>query len=96
MEQHLEAIKVMLDYTFDRQILLEREEAQAKGIVEFGQEFGLADAAILERLQKKLDVSPEVVAGYLKQYGKPEFLGTLACLAHKRNDKGGKLFKSWK
>jgi hypothetical protein len=79
MEHRSEVVKVMqLDYTFDRQILLEREEArtegeakgQAKGIIELGQEFGLTDAAILERLQKKLNVSPEIAAGYLKQYGK--------------------------
>jgi hypothetical protein len=72
-------VKVMqLDYTFDRQILLEREEAHTEGeakgraeeIIEMGQEFGLTDAAILERLQKKLDVSPEIATGYLKQYGK--------------------------
>jgi hypothetical protein len=73
--EHRSVVKVMqLDYTFDRQILLEREEAQvegqAKGIIELGQELGLTDAAILERLQKKLDVSPEIAAGYLKQYGK--------------------------
>jgi hypothetical protein len=72
--EHRSEVKVMqLDYTFDRQILLEREEARmgrAEEIIEMGQEFGLTDAAILERLQKKLDVSPEVAAGYLKQYGK--------------------------
>jgi hypothetical protein len=79
MEHRSEVVKVMqLDYTFDRQILLEREEARmearmgrAEEIIEMGQEFGLTDAAILERLQKKLDVSPEIAAGYLKQYGKP-------------------------
>jgi hypothetical protein len=75
MEHRSEVVKVMqLDYTFDRQILLEREEARmgrAEEIIEMGQEFGLTDAEILERLQKKLDVSPESAAGYLKQYGKP-------------------------
>jgi hypothetical protein len=83
MEHRSEVVKVMqLDYTFDRQIMLEREEArtegrkdgleegQAKEIIEMGQEFGWTDAAILERLQKKLDVSLETAAGYLKQYGK--------------------------
>jgi hypothetical protein len=74
MKHRSEVVKVMqLDYTFDRQILLEREEARmgrAEEIIEMGQEFGLTDAAILERLQKKLDVSLEVAAGYLKQYGK--------------------------
>jgi hypothetical protein len=43
---------------------------KAEGIIEMGQELGWTDDAILERLQKKLDVSLETAAGYLKQYGK--------------------------
>jgi hypothetical protein len=35
-----------------------------------GQEFGLNDTEILERLQKKLNISAETAAAYLKQYGK--------------------------
>jgi hypothetical protein len=71
MEHRSEVVKVMqLDYTFDRQIMLEREDAQAKGIIEMGQELGWTDDAILERLQKKLDVSLETATSYLKQYGK--------------------------
>jgi hypothetical protein len=79
MEHRLEVVKVMqLDYTFDRQIMLEREDArregledgQAKEIIEMGQELGWTDAAILERLQKKLDVPHETAVSYLKQYGK--------------------------
>jgi hypothetical protein len=34
MAQHLEVIKVTLDYTFDRQILLERQEAWKEGFIE--------------------------------------------------------------
>jgi hypothetical protein len=96
MENRSEVVKVMqLDYTFERQIMLEREEAweegwkegwkkgwkecfmeeyrkdsQAEVIIEMGQELGWTDAAILERLQKKLDVSHETAAGYLKKYGR--------------------------
>jgi hypothetical protein len=43
---------------------------KAEGIIEMGQELGWTDDAILERLQKKLDVYLETAAGYLKQYGK--------------------------
>jgi hypothetical protein len=42
----------------------------AKEIIEMGQEFGLDDAAILERLQNKLKLSAETAAAYLEQYGK--------------------------
>jgi hypothetical protein len=42
----------------------------AKEIIEMGQEFGLGDAEILERLQRKLSLSEEVAATYLEQYGK--------------------------
>lgn len=35
-----------------------------------GQEFGLDDAAILERLQGKLGLSLEKATAYLEQYGK--------------------------
>jgi hypothetical protein len=83
MEHRSEVVKVMqLDYTFDRQIMLEREDArkegreegreegQAKEIIEMGQELGWTDDAILERLQKKLDVPLDRAVDYLKQYGK--------------------------
>jgi hypothetical protein len=43
---------------------------KAEGIIELGQELGLTDAAILERLQKKLDVPLDRAVDYLKQYGK--------------------------
>ena len=42
----------------------------AKQIIEMGQEFGLDDAAILERLQGKLALSLEKATAYLEQYGK--------------------------
>jgi hypothetical protein len=60
---------MQLDYTFERQIMLEREDAQAKGIIEMGQELGWTDDAILEQLQKKLDMSHEIAVGYLRRYG---------------------------
>jgi hypothetical protein len=70
MEHRSEVVKVMqLDYTFERQIMLEREDAQAKGIIEMGQELGWTDDAILEQLQKKLDMSHEIAVGYLRRYG---------------------------
>jgi hypothetical protein len=42
----------------------------AQVIVEMGQEAGWDDAEILERLQKKLNVSLEKATDYLNQYGK--------------------------
>jgi hypothetical protein len=42
----------------------------AKEIIEMGQEFGLSDAEILERLQKKLNLSAEAATAYLRKYGK--------------------------
>lgn len=46
------------------------ETGGAKQIIEMGQEFGLDDAAILERLQGKLGLSLEKATAYLEQYGK--------------------------
>jgi hypothetical protein len=47
-----------------------RRKTAAQIIVEMGQEFGCGDEEILERLQKRLAVSPERAADYLKQFGK--------------------------
>jgi hypothetical protein len=47
-----------------------RRKTAAQIIVEMGQEVGWEDAEILERLQKRLAVSPERAADYLKQFGK--------------------------
>lgn len=35
-----------------------------------GQEFGLDDAVILNRLREKIGLSPETAAAYLEKYGK--------------------------
>ena len=43
---------------------------QAKMIVELGQEDGLDDASVIERLQKKMGVSFETASMYLAQYGR--------------------------
>jgi hypothetical protein len=65
---------VVLETESERLLRIGKEEGkaegQAKGIIEMGQELGWTDAAILERLQKKLDVSLETATSYLKQYGK--------------------------
>jgi hypothetical protein len=45
-------------------------EGGAKEIIEMGQEFGLDDVEILERLQRKLNLSAEAAATYLSKYGK--------------------------
>ena len=46
------------------------EQGEAKMIVELGQEDGLSDEVILNRLQKKIGISPERAKEYLYKYGK--------------------------
>ena len=46
------------------------EQGEAKMIVELGQEDGLSDEVILNRLQKKIGISPERAKEYLYEYGK--------------------------
>ncbi len=41
---------------------------EARGIVETGFDFGLSESDILDRLQKKLNVSLEVAEEYLKMF----------------------------
>lgn len=43
---------------------------EVKMLIELGQEYGLDEKAILERLQKKMGVSLEQAAAYLQEYGK--------------------------
>ena len=47
-----------------------RTDGEAKGIVETGLEFGLSESDILNRLQKKLDVSLQIAQEYLIMFGK--------------------------
>lgn len=47
-----------------------KEEGRAEGIIETGYEFGLSDGEVLERLQKKLDVSLQIAQEYLSRFGK--------------------------
>jgi hypothetical protein len=46
------------------------QKGEAKMIVEIGQEYGLDDDRILERLQEKTGVSYDEAAAYLAEYGK--------------------------
>lgn len=46
-----------------------RTEGEAKGIIETGYEFGLSESDILERLQKKLNVSEQKAQEYLEMFG---------------------------
>lgn len=55
---------------FEETRLEGRLEGEAKGIVEAGYDFGLSDNDILNRLQKKLNVSEEAAQGYIEMYGK--------------------------
>ncbi len=46
------------------------KQGKAQMIVKLGQEYGLSDEAILDRLQKETGVSPERAKAYFEQYGK--------------------------
>ncbi len=46
------------------------KQGKVQMIIELGQEDGLDNGAIIKRLQKKIGVSSEKAAAYLKQYGK--------------------------
>ena len=45
-------------------------KGRAEEIVEMGYEFGLSESAILERLQKKLNISLRTAQEYLQTFGK--------------------------
>ncbi len=47
-----------------------REEGRAEGIIETGEEFGLSKDAIIERLQKNLDISIQKAQGYYERFKK--------------------------
>ena len=46
------------------------KESEAKGIIETGFEFGLSESDILERLQRKLNISLQSAQEYLDIFGK--------------------------
>ena len=45
-------------------------EGKAEEIIETGQEYDMSEKAILERLQRKLDVSLQTAMEYLERFGK--------------------------
>lgn len=45
-------------------------QGQAKMAIEIGQEDGLDEAAILRKLQDKIDMSAEEAEEYMKEYGR--------------------------
>ena len=45
-----------------------KSEGQAKAMVEMGNEFGLSETDILERLQKKLDISLQKAKEYFQMF----------------------------
>lgn len=46
------------------------KQGKVQMIIEFGQEDGLDNTAIIKRLQRKIGISFEKAAAYLEQYGK--------------------------
>ena len=46
------------------------QQGQAKMLIELGQEDGLDDTTILQRIQERIGLSLEEAMAYMKQYGK--------------------------
>ena len=46
------------------------EKGRAEGIIETGFEFGLSEGEILERLQKKLNITLQMAQEYVSRFGK--------------------------
>lgn len=46
------------------------QQGQAKMLIELGQEDGLDDTTILQRIQERIGLSLEEAMTYMKQYGK--------------------------
>lgn len=55
---------------FEEERLEGKVEGEAKGIIETGVDFGLSEEDILNRLQKKLNISLQVAQEYLNMFGK--------------------------
>ncbi len=47
-----------------------KNETKIRMIIELGQEDGLSDTAIIERIEKKTGVSYEKAEAYIEEYGK--------------------------
>lgn len=62
-------VNVMGGRIIETQTEIWMKQGEAKMIVELGQEDGLSDEVILNRLQKKIGVSPERAKEYLYEYG---------------------------
>ncbi len=63
-------VDVMGGRIIETQTEIWMKQGEAKMIVKLGQEYGLSDEAILDRLQKETGVSPERAKAYFEQYGK--------------------------
>ena len=63
-------VNVMGGRVIETQTEIWMKQGEAKMIVELSQEDGLSDEVILNRLQKKIGVSPERAKEYLYEYGK--------------------------
>lgn len=67
LEHRAEVVKVtQLDYTFDRQLTLEREDARAEGRAE-GREEGRAEGREEGRVEGKEDARREMIAGVMRK-----------------------------
>lgn len=51
-----------------------RKEGEAKAIIELGFEFGLSEEEILDRLQKKLNISLQKAQEYFSMFAKKKVI----------------------
>ena len=65
-----EALRELMKDEIEQDVARGEMRGKAEGIVEMGYEFGLSESAILERLQKKLNISLQTAQEYLKTFGK--------------------------
>ena len=65
-----EALRELMKDEIERDVAKGVMHGRAESIVEMGYEFGLTESAILERLQKKLNISLQTAQEYLQTFGK--------------------------
>ena len=65
-----EALRELMKDEIERDVALGEARGEARGIVDTCCDLGLPDEAILERLQKKLNISLQTAQEYLQTFGK--------------------------
>ena len=65
-----EALRELMKDEIEQEIARGQAHGEARGIVDTCCDLGLPDDAILERLQKKLNISLQTAQEYLQTFGK--------------------------